>query len=101
MPDQTTIYGYPGETPEANLTLALTASQKSWAFTGSTSRGAARPKAVLGFISDVAWHYSSRTGGPYLPVPAGAFVNLPVVDGQEIYVKAVSGTGNLSVVVTG
>jgi hypothetical protein len=101
MADQTTLFGFPGETPSADLSLALTATEKEWLFNGEVSGNATRQVGVIGFICDVAWHYSSRSGGPYLPIPAGVFVNFPVKSGKSYYVKAVTGTGTLSVVVTG
>lgn len=97
MADQTTVYGYPGDTPSANLSLALTTTEKAWQFEGLNKR----PMGVLGYICDAAWLYSSRPGGPYFPIPAGTFVNFPITHLETVYVKAATGTATLSVVVTG
>lgn len=79
-----------GGTPTSNGTLALTTSEKEWAFT-STVR-----YTQLQLVSDTAWYYGSQTSGPYTLVPANAAETIPIpTSGRSVFVKATTGTPTL------
>jgi hypothetical protein len=56
------------------------------------------------FVSDVAWLYSHKTGGPFLPVGASQTLTLPILRtqvNQVLFVKTPSGSGTLYALTVG
>jgi len=89
----------PKSTGEVLATLALTTSEDTY-----TLRGASPAGRVVQLVSDAAWHYSHKAGGPYFPVGANVPLSLDILTAngdQVLYVKTQSGTGTLFALIAG
>lgn len=94
MADQTTALQGVSKVP-ANSTLALTTSTQEWKFTdanGNTSNGYS---FMVQFWSDQDWVYGSVSSNVVLTFAAGEKVNLQVVLGDSVFVKAATTSGTL------
>ncbi len=84
-----------GGTPVSGNTLALSGSEQEWAFTTAVRT------VVAQFSCSGAFLIASQTGGSYFRVGADIGYTIPIGPVQSVFVKAVTGTPDLTVAVVG